>query len=474
MLKMKQIINYSVTAFALSLLLSACSVGKKYNRTELNIPDSYRQEQHAVTADTVVLPWKTFFTDPKLHELIDKALKRNNDIAVAVMNMQQMELNYKQARLGLLPTADFSLGANRNWLSKNSLNGSLSDQFLGTNYMDDYSATIRLSWEADIWGKVKMHKEGALANFFSQKENLSALKTRLIVQVAQAYYNLITLDEQLKVAQRNVEFADSTLAVLRLQYNSGQVNSLAVQQAEAQKKTAELLTPLALQNITIQENALSILCGTYPDKVERIGSLAAIVPSKTLSAGVPASLVSRRPDIKSLEYAVVSANSRVGLAKAAMYPAISVTPSIGTNSLLLNSWFNLPGSLVKNVGANLTQPIFQKKSLQTAYEVAIIEQEKAATQFRQSVLTAVGEVSDALARSKYADERIELVIQKNAALTKAANDALLLYRSGMANYLEVLTVQNNVLQNELEAITIKKEKLDATTDLYRALGGGVE
>lgn len=460
--------------FTLALLLSACSVGKKYSRTELNIPDKYRQEQAVVTADTVLLPWKSFFTDPKLHELIEKALTKNNDVAVAMMNLQQTELNYKQARLGLLPSADFSLGANRNWLSKNSLNGSLSEQFLGTNYMDDYSATIRLSWEADIWGKVKMQKEGALANYFAQKENLSALKTRLIVQVAQAYYNLITLDEQLKVAERNVEFADSTLAVLRLQYNSGQVNSLAVQQAEAQKKTAQLLIPLALQNSSVQENALSILCGSYPDKVERAGSLAAVVLPKALSVGVPAALLSRRPDVKSMEYAVVSANSSVGLAKAAMYPAISLTPSIGTNSFLFNSWFDLPGSLVKNVGANLTQPIFQKKSLQTAYEVAVIEQEKAATQFRQSVLTAVGEVSDALARSKHAEERIELVTEKNNALTKAANDALLLYKNGMANYLEVLTVQNNVLQNELEVITIKKEKLDASTDLYRALGGGVE
>jgi outer membrane protein, multidrug efflux system len=359
-------------------------------------------------------------------------------------------------------------------LSKNSLNGSLSEQFIGTPYLDDYSATIRLSWEADIWGKAKMQKQAALANYFAQKENLSALRTRIIAQVAQAYYNLISLDEQLNVAKRNVVLGDSTLYMIRLQYNSAQVSSLAVEQAEAQKKTAELLVPLALQDIAIQENALSILCGSYPDSVMRAGSLEAAMPEEVFAAGVPALLLSRRPDVKAAEFAVMSANSRTGLAKAAMYPTLSLTPSIGTNSFKFNSWFDLPGSLVKNVGANLTQPIFQKKALRTAYEVAILDQQKAAIQFRQSVLTALGEVTDALARSTYADERKILVEQKKASLTKATHDALLLYRSGMANYLEVITAQNNALQNELESISIRREKMNAVTELYRALGGGVD
>jgi outer membrane protein TolC len=145
---------------------------------------------------------ENFFKEPQLVGLIEKALAKNNDVSVAVLTIRQLDLNYQQAKLGLYPNLDFSLGANRTWLSKNSLNGSLSEQFLGTAYMDDYSATVRLSWEADIWGKAKNHKESALAEYFMQKENLSALKTRLIAQVAQAYFNLLTLDEQLAVAQR--------------------------------------------------------------------------------------------------------------------------------------------------------------------------------------------------------------------------------------------------------------------------------
>ncbi|MFC3197706.1 TolC family protein [Parapedobacter deserti] len=155
-------------------------------------------------------------------------------------------------------------------------------------------------------------------------------------------------------------------------------------------------------------------------------------------------------------------------------PAFSLTAFAGTNSFRFNNWFDLPGSLVKNIAANMTQPIFRKKALKTAYEIAALEQEKSVTQFGQTVMVAVGEVSDALAAIRQTEKRLLLVEQKNQSLTKASNDAVLLYKSAMANYLEVITAQSNALQNELDAISIKKEKLIAVTNLYRALGGGAE
>ncbi|WP_278021846.1 TolC family protein [Flavobacterium ginsengisoli] len=151
----------------------------------------------------------------------------------------------------------------------------MSQQFIGKDYMDDYSANLRLSWEVDIWGKAAMQKRDAKVAYFAQKENLSALKTRIIVQVAQAYYNLLGLDEQLKIAEKNIELSSNTLSMMELQYKSGSISSLAVNQTEAQKKTAELLVPLAKANIAVQENALQILCGEYPDKIERAGNIDA-------------------------------------------------------------------------------------------------------------------------------------------------------------------------------------------------------
>ncbi|MFP7654805.1 TolC family protein [Chryseobacterium proteolyticum] len=260
---------------------------------------------------------------------------------------------------------------------------------------------------------------------------------------------------------------------MKLQYTAGQINSLAIQQSEAQKKTAELLIPLARQNISIQENALSILCGEYPGKIDRGNSMKNMIPENTLSEGVPAQLLSRRPDLKAAELAVISLNAKTGLSKAAMYPSISLTPQIGINSNKFNTWFDLPGSITKTLAANLAMPLLQKRQLKTAYETAIIEQEKAVIAFRQSMMTAVSEVSDAMAKSKGTSERLALLEQRTAILDKGINDALKLYKSGMATYLEVITAQNNKLQNDLEYVNITLEKLNAEVDLYRSLGGGV-
>lgn len=454
-------------------IMTSCVVGKKYSRTELNAPEKFREEI-AVTGDTVLLPWKSYYKDPLLVSLIEKALVKNNEVVIAMKSMEQLDLSYKQAKLGLLPTLDFDAGASRSYQSKNSLNGSLSAQFIGKDYMDDYNANLRMAWEVDIWGKATMQKRDAKAAYFAQKENLSALKTRIIVQVAQAYYNLLGLDEQLKIAEKNIELTSNTLTMTQLQYNSGSVSSLAVNQTEAQKKTAELLVPLAKMNIAIQENALQILCGEYPDRIERAGNIDAAEISVEFSTGVPVSLLSRRPDVKASEYAVMSATAKTGLAKATMYPTLSLSPSVGINSFEFDNWFNFPGSVTKTIAANLAQPIFRKKALRTAYQVAVLEQEKAVVQFKQSFITAVGEVNDAMVRVKYADERIILAKEKAASLEKATSDASLLYKSGMANYLEVITAQNSSLQNDLDVVTIKLEKLNAAINLYRALGGGVK
>ncbi|MBW1654704.1 efflux transporter outer membrane subunit [Flavobacterium quisquiliarum] len=454
-------------------VMTSCVVGKKYSREDLKVPEKYREEI-AVTADTVLLPWKSYYKDPLLVNLIEKALVKNNEVLVAVKSMEQLDLSYKQAKLSLLPTLDFDAGASRSYQSKNSLNGSLSAQFIGKDYMDDYSANLRMSWEVDIWGKAAMQKRDAKAAYFAQKENLSALKTRIIVQVAQAYYNLLGLDEQLKIAEKNIELSTSTLDMMKLQYNSGSISSLAVNQTEAQKKTAELLVPLAKANIAVQENALQILCGEYPNSIERAGNIDAAEINVVFPTGIPVSLLSRRPDVKASEYAVMSATAKTGLSKAAMYPALSLNPWIGVNSFEFEKWFDFPGSITKTIAANLAQPIFRKKALRTAYEVAVLEQEKAAIQFKQSFITAVGEVNDAMSRLKYADERIVLAKEKATSLDKATSDASLLYKSGMANYLEVITAQNSSLQNDLDVVTIKLEKLNAAINLYRALGGGVE
>lgn len=452
--------------------LSSCVVGKKYEKPVVGIPEQYRSPV-TLTGDTTLLDWKVFFKDPLLVNLIDSALQRNHEIGTATLTLEQLDLSLKQAKLSLLPTLNLVSSATRNYLSKNSLNGSLAGQVTGGSFLDDYSASLSLSWEADIWGKAAMRQGGAKAEYLGQIENIRAVKTRIIAQIAQAYYNLIGLDEQLKIADQNVSLSDSTLAMVNLQFSVGQINSLAVEQIKAQKNTAELLVPLTRENIQIQENSLSILCGRYPDSVQRAGQLQ-LPASDSFAAGVPTQLLSRRPDVKAAEFALMSAYAKTGLAKAAMYPSFSITAQSGANSFKASSWFNLPASLFHNLGTNLTQPIFQRKELSTNYKVTQLEQEKSVIQYKQTILNAVAEVSNALSQSAHTDERLAIISRKTASLNKASTDALMLYKSGMATYLEVITAQNNSLQNDLEAVTIKRDKLTALTDLYRALGGGLK
>lgn len=466
-------INNMLLFSAVSSVMMSCATRNEYKETDLDIPEIYK-DQLQVTGDTVILPWKTFFEDPQLVSLIDKALEKNNEVNIALKNIEQLDLAYKQAKHSLMPTLDFSGGVSRAWASQNSLNGSLNEQFTGQKYLDDFNVSLRLSWEADIWGKVKKQKEVASADYFAQKENLNLIKTRIIAQVAQAYYNLISLDNQLIIANKNIEQSNETLRIMRLQYTAGQINSLAIQQSEAQKKTAELLVPLAKQNISVQENALSILCGEYPEKILRTKDAKFFEIETKLSAGIPAELLSRRPDLKVAEFNLISLNAKTGLAKVAMYPSISLTPQVGLNSLKFNNWFDLPGSLTKALAANLALPILQKKQLKTAFETAVIEQEKAAINYKQTMMSAVSEVSDAMAKSQGSKDRLKILEEKTEILEKGVNDALKLYKSGMATYLEVITAQNNKLQNDLEYINVNLERLNSNIDLYRSLGGGIQ
>jgi outer membrane protein TolC len=248
---------------------------------------------------------------------------------------------------------------------------------------------------------------------------------------------------------------------------------LAIQQAEAQQLVAAQLIPQLEQNITLQENALRILTGQLPGAVERLSSLEKTKVPVHLSAGLPSAMVSRRPDVKSAELSLAVANAKVGVSKASLYPSLSITASGGLNAFKASNWFNVPASLFGVVGGGITQPIFQRKQLKTQYELAKIDREKVVIQFRQSVLNAVGEVSDELVKIEKLKSQYDISAKRAGTLQQAVKNANLLFKNGMATYLEVITAQSNSLQSELELASIKTAQLTASVELYRSLGGGI-
>lgn len=457
----------------LVMFLGACKVSKDVSVPKSATPESFRGAVSKDSTSIAAIPLKQFIAEAELRKLIDTALLRNYDMQIAMKNIESSELLFKQSRLGNLPSVTLQVTGNSNRPSDNSLNGLSTSQFLKTSHVEDYNANLALSWEADIWGKIRSQKQGAYATFLQSTEAKKAVQTRLVANIAQGYYNLLMMDAQLQVAKKNLALNDSTLRIIHMQFDAGQVTSLAIQQAEAQQTVAAQLVPQLEQNIGVQENALRILTGQLPSAVERLATLDQMVVPESLSAGIPSDMVSRRPDVKASELALAIANAKVGVTKASMYPSLSITASGGLNSFKASNWFNIPASLFGVVTGGITQPLFQRKQLKTDFKVAKVEREKAVLQFRQSVLNAVGEVSDEMIKQEKLKSQYNIANGRVITLQKAVKNANLLFRNGMANYLEVITAQSNLLQSELDIATLKTARLNSMVELYRALGGGI-
>ena len=460
------------TILLLALIWSGCSVSKDLALPESLAPKMFRNMAPKDSSSIGDLPLKNFINDLTVQNLIDTALVKNYDMQIALKNIDAAEVLFKQSKLGYLPELKLQVTASSSRPSDNSLNGLSLNQFTGSTHIEDYNANLGVFWEADIWGKIRNQKAGALASFLQTEEARKAVQTRLVANVAQGYYNLLMLDAQLEIARKNLKLNDSTLRIINLQFDAGQVTSLAIQQAEAQQLNAAQLIPRLEQNVALQENALSVLIGTLPKSINRTNRLDKMAIPQDLNAGFPSALLSRRPDIKSAELALNVANAKVGVATASLYPSLVISASGGINSFKASNWFSMPASLFGLVSGGITQPIFQRGQLKSNLELAKIDREKTVIQFRQSVINAVGEVSDELTKVEKLKTQYSIAEKRAQTLQQASKNASLLFKSGMANYLEVITAQGNLLQSELELTTIKTEQLNAVVGLYRSLGGG--
>ena len=459
--------------FIMITTIISCNVSKNIETPKDAFPENFRNA--SVSTDTTSigdLEWKNFFTEKDITQLIDSAITRNNNLQIATKNIEIAQFRFTQSKWGNVPQANLFVNASTSNPSDNSFTGKNLSQALGQNHIDDYSAGTSLSWEADIWGKIRNQKKGAFAEYLQSEEVKKALQTTIVANVSSGYYNLLMLDAQLQIARQNLKLNDSTTKIIKLKYDAGQVTSLAIQQSEAQKLNAAQLIPLLEQNIAIQENALSVLTGTFPNSKQRSIRLSSIEVKNNASIGIPSSLVSRRPDVRSAELALKVANANVGITKADLYPSLKITAQGGLNSFETSNWFNIPASLFGTIAGGLTQPLLNNKKVRTQYNIAVAEREKAVLSFRQAVLVAVSEVSNALVKVEKLALQEAFLQERVKTLQQATKNSNLLFKNGMAEYLEVLSAQANILQSELELANMKREQLIANIELYRSLGGG--
>ncbi len=469
---MKKLFHYRyIIIITLLSAVVSCRMGKNYQRPSVLLPERFNQDISYYDSNSVAdLSWRDYFSDPVLRQLIDSGISRNYDLQYALRNINIAQSQVNQAK----------------WLWYTQLTGGLSGQYdrfsdnsqFGINYggpinhIYDYQASLKMSWEIDVWGKISRQQEASMANYLQTYEAAKAVQTRLVSDIAQGYFSLLMLDQQLLETRKTLTLTTDFVKLTRLLYDAGEVTYLAIQQAESQRQSTAQLVPMIEQNIQIQENSLQLLTGNLPGSVRRVVSLTDIHFNDTLATGLPISILKRRPDVRADEMALVYANAQVGISQANMYPVLTLTAGVGFESLKASNWFNIPGSLFGLAGATLIQPVLQGRQLRTQLEISKQQREEAVIRFRQSVLTATIEVSNALIQVSKLKEQEIIAKQRTDTLSAAVGNSQLLFKNDMANYLEVVTAQQNALDAQLSLAFIQRAELDARVELYRSLGGG--
>lgn len=430
-----------------TLFLSSCNIYRKFERPEMTVADSYRNLDTTSVVDTATiadLNWTEIYTDPNLQVLINYALENNTDHLIAMEKVKEAKAAFKSARLSFFPSAGLVFPTNLNYSNGNT---SVS-----------YDASVTASWEIDLFGKLLNSKRKAQVVMLQSQEYQQAVRTQIIATVADYYFNLLALDKQLNIYTITEKSWATSVETIKAMKEGGMTTEAAVAQYEAYHASIAAAIPEIKAAIMKQENALSALLGDYPKNIER-GTLDEQKVGFNIEAGIPMQLLANRPDIKAAEYNLASMFYNTNVARSYFYPNIVIDANLGWTGAL-----NLIGSL--------TQPIFYRGANKARLEIAKAQEEAARLQFKQAIVNAGMEVSNALitydAELKKESERNKQIV----ALYNAVEYTNELLKLGSSTYLEVLDAQQSLLSALLSQTEDNLNKLNAITSLYHALGGG--
>jgi len=451
-------------------ILQSCFVAKNYERpNDIVNEEFFRTDQIPQDSLSIAsLSWKEIFTDSKLQEYINKGLENNLDIRIALQNVEAAVAYVKQGKAGFFPTLNGNAGYTYSVPSLNSQSGLALEGERA--YLNQYEISAGLSWEADIWGKIRSNKRAYTAGYLQSVSAHQAVKSELVASIASTYYQLLAYDEQKSTTEETIANREQSVETIKALKDAGNVTEVAVKQTEAQLLNAKALLLDIDNNIKLLENAFCILLGETPHKVER-GKLENQKINTELKTGVPVQLLSNRPDVMNAEYGLIQNFELTNIARSNFYPSLRLTASGGIQSLDFEDLFSA-NSLFASIIGSLTQPILNGRQIRTQYEVNKAQQEAALLNYKKTILIASKEVSDALYTYQTNDEKIKLKQQEFEAYDQAIDFSEELQNYGMANYLEVLTARENALNAQLSVINTEFGRLNAIVMLYKALGGG--
>ncbi|ETZ20343.1 efflux transporter outer membrane subunit [Pedobacter sp. V48] len=448
----------------LLIVLVSCQVSKKYERPAIDTKNIYRDQQDTDTVTIATMPWQKLFNDPMLIELITEGLQQNLDLKIAVEHINAARASFKQSKAAFLPDLSSNAAITKSKLAYPQGFGIISSS-------TQYDVGLTASWEADIWGKLRSSKRSALAGLLQTEEARKAVQTQLISEIANNYFMLLALDEQLTVLEKTVDNRKTDVSTMKSLKAANIVTGAAEVQSEANQYAAEVAIPRLKRQIRETENAMNVLLVRQAGSIKR-KSLESQQLLVDLKIGIPAQLLQNRPDVKQAEYAFMKAFETTNVARQLFYPSLNITASSGFTSFSFKDWIT-PSGLFANVAAGITQPIFSKGANKARLTSAKSAQQESAYLFQKSLLKAGEEVSNALFSYQTAIEQQNIRTKQLQSLQKSVDFTKKLLRySSATNYTDVLTSEQNLLSAQLDNIGDKLQQWQAVISLYRALGGG--
>lgn len=459
------------------MALSGCgSLDTSAKVPEVKLPAAY--DGSAPGQPIAAMNWKDYFADEHLNGLITAALKGNFDLFMALQRIEIARASIKQTTGALFPQVSLGVGAGGRKFGLYTMDGAgnatteMTPGKLVPVHLPDFSIGLQASWEVDVWGKLRNLRGTARAQYLATIEGTNLIITNLVADIAVAYFELIAFDHTQKVLGQAIESQANMLELMRAQKEAGRTNELATKQFEAQVVSTKALLAESLLRSRQLENQINLLLGRVPQPIPRSKDRLFREVATTVAAGVPSDLLRNRPDIREAEHQVEAAKFDVAAARAAFFPSLNLSASVGFQAFDPRYLFITPESLVYSLAGGILAPLVNRSEIEAQFDTAKAMQVQALYNYQSVILRSFVEVANGLIALERTSEIVEQKKLQKTAVSQTVEAADALFRAGKASYLEVLVAQQNTLNAELELIDRSKERQIAAVQLYRALGGG--
>lgn len=441
-----------------------------------SVPGTYSSSGD--TSNMANIQWRSFFTDQYLIHLIDTALKNNQELQITLQEIEiaRNDIQFRKGALLPMVSARAGIGAEKVGRYTSQGAGDASTEITPGKEVPetlmDYTAAVYATWEVDIWKKLRNSKKAAITRYLSTIEGKNFVLTNLVAEVANSYYELLALDNQLAIVQQNIGLQKNALEIVKLQKEAARATELAVQKFQAEVLSSQSLEFDILQKIKETENRINLLLARYPQPIERDKSNFLALAPATVSTGIPSQLLANRPDIKQAELELAAAKLDVKVARAEFYPSLGISAALGFQAFKPSYFVKFPESLLFSLAGDLAGPLINRNAIKAEFYNANARQVQALYNYERTLLNAYLEVATQLSNIENLGKSYELKSKQVDALTRSIDISTDLFKSARADYLEVLMTQRDALESKLELIETKKAQLNAVINIYRDLGGG--